>query len=108
MENRDEDLLSDDSLPKWLQWLDPGAWSLFGVSHVGAGSQGFGPSSTAFPGHKQKTGWEVGPPGLEPAYIWDPGALKAKTLATKLPHGVHNFLSYHYIKMSYCKICTNK
>ena len=37
------------------------ARSLFWVSRTGAGSQGFGPSSTAFPGHKQGAGWEAGP-----------------------------------------------
>ena len=46
--------------------------SLFQVSHTGAGSQSFRPSSTAFPGHRQGAGREVGPPGLEPAPIWDP------------------------------------
>ena len=49
------------------------ARSLFRVSHAGAGSQSLGPSSTAFLGHRQGAGWEVGPPGLELAPIWDPG-----------------------------------
>ena len=35
------------------------AGSFFWVSPTGAGSQGFGPSSTAFPGHKQGAGWKV-------------------------------------------------
>ena len=47
---------------------------------MGAGSQGFGPSLTALPGHKQGAEWEVGLSGLEP--IWDPGAVKARTLAS--------------------------
>ena len=47
--------------------------SLFRVSHVGAGSQSLGPSSTAFPGHRQGAGKEAGLLGLEPAPIWDPG-----------------------------------
>ena len=49
------------------------ARSLFRVSHAGAGSQSFGPSLTAFPGHRQEAGREAGPLGLEPAPIWDPG-----------------------------------
>ena len=49
------------------------ARSLFRVSHAGAGSQSFGLSSTAFPGHRQGAGREAGLPGLEPAPIWDPG-----------------------------------
>ena len=54
---------------------------------MGAGCQGFGPSSTAFPGHKQGAGWEAGQPGLEPASIWDPGRVKMRTLAARLLHG---------------------
>ena len=46
---------------------------LFRVSHAGAGSQSFGPSSTAFPGHRQGAGREAGLPGLDPAPIWYPG-----------------------------------
>ena len=34
------------------------ARSLFRVSHAGAGSQGLGPSSTAFPGRRQGAGWQ--------------------------------------------------
>ena len=37
--------------------LKPGARSLLQVSHMGAGCQGFGPSSFAFPGHKQGGSW---------------------------------------------------
>ena len=51
------------------------------VSHVGTGPQNFGPSSTAFPGHKQGAGWEVEVLGLEPGPIWDPGGFKVRTLA---------------------------
>ena len=49
------------------RWADPkpGFSSFSQVFHMGAGSQGFGPSSTAFPDHKQGAGWEVGLPGLE-------------------------------------------
>ena len=57
-----------------------GARSFLWVSHAGAGSQGFGPSLIAFPGHKQGAGWEVELLGLEPAPIWDPGVFKARTL----------------------------
>ena len=76
--DREEDLLSDDSLPKWPHWLGsftnpkPGARILFQVSNVGAGSQGFRLSWTAFPGHEQGAGWEGNLPGLEMASIWDP------------------------------------
>ena len=48
-------------------------------------SHGLGPSSTAFPGHKQGAGWEVELLVLEPAPIWDPSAFKARTLAAS-PH----------------------
>ena len=48
---------------------------------MGAGSQSLGPSSTAFPGHKQGAGWEVEPLGLEPAPTWYPSTLKVMTLA---------------------------
>ena len=49
------------------------ARSLLRVSHAGAESQNLGPSSTAFPGHRQGAGREAGLPGLEPVPIWDPG-----------------------------------
>ena len=42
-----------------------GARNFFQVSHMGFGYQSFGPSSTAFSGHKQGAGWEVEMPGLE-------------------------------------------
>ena len=66
--------------------LKPGARNFLQVSHAGAGIQDFGPSSTAFPGHKQGAEWEEELPGLESAPIWDPGAFKARTLATRPPH----------------------
>ena len=50
--------------------------SLFRVSHAGAGSQGFGPSSTACPGHRQGAGWEVEQQGHELAPIWDAGTYR--------------------------------
>ena len=50
---------------------EPGTTSR--VSHMGAGSQSFGPSLTAFPDHRQEAGWESGAAGLEPASIWDLG-----------------------------------
>ena len=49
---------------------------------MGAESQGFGPSSTAFPGHKQGAGWEAGSLALEQVTIWDSGMCKARTLNT--------------------------
>ena len=36
----------------------PGARSFFWVSHAGAGAQGLGPSSTAFPGHSRELDWK--------------------------------------------------
>ena len=50
-----------------------------------AGSQGFIPSWTAFPGHKQEAGWEAGQAVLELVTIWDSGTCKVKTLATRPP-----------------------
>ena len=58
------------------------ARSLFWVSHMGAGSHGFGPSSTAFPGHRQGAGREVGLPPLELVPIWDPGLARQGPLTT--------------------------
>ena len=49
------------------------ARSLIQVSHAGEGSQSLGPSSTAFLGHRQGAGREVGLRGLELEPIWDPG-----------------------------------
>ena len=60
-----------------------GTRNLFRVSHTGAGSQSFRPSSTAFPGHKQGVGWEVGLLGLEPDPTWDPTVFKVRTLAAR-------------------------
>ena len=59
-----------------IQSQEPG--TSYQVSHAGAGSQGFGPSSTTFPGHRQGSGWEVGLPGLELAPIWDPGHIQGE------------------------------
>ena len=59
------------------------------MSHAGAWSQGFGPSSTAFPGHEQGAGWDVELPGLELAPIWDLGTCKVRTLATRLLRQAH-------------------
>ena len=86
-EERQKDLPSNGSLPKWLQWLELSqskARSFFQVSHTGAETQGSGPSSTAFPGHKQEAEREVEQPGYEPALIWDPKHMEVKTLATRL------------------------
>ena len=47
--------------PIWSQ--EPGARSFFRVSNMGAGSQGFGSSSSAFSVHKQGAGWEEKQPG---------------------------------------------
>lgn len=38
---------------------------------AGAGSQGLGPNSIAFPDHKPGAVWEVQQPGHELALIWD-------------------------------------
>ena len=40
--------------------LPPRARKFLQVSHMGAGSQSFGPSWTAFPGHKQGAGIRTG------------------------------------------------
>ena len=42
--------------------------------------------------HKQGAGWELELSGLELAPIWDPGAFKGRTLATRLPHWFQNDL----------------
>ena len=60
----------------------PGPRSFFQVSHADAGSPGFGQPLTAFPGHKQGSGWEVEQLVHEPAPMWDLGASKA----TMPPH----------------------
>ena len=53
-----------------------------------------GPSSTAFPGHKQGAGREAGLLGLEPAPIWDPGRARRGPLTTcaTAPGPVTHFL----------------
>jgi len=76
--------------------LKPGSRNFFRVLHTGAGSQGFGLSSTAFPGHKQGAGWEVELLGLELAPIWDPGTFKARTLAAR-PQCRAQFFLLHFI-----------
>ena len=53
---------------------------------MGAGSQGFGPSSTTFPGHKQGAGWEVELTGLEQVPMWAPGLFKMRTLVARPCH----------------------
>ena len=40
------------------------------ISHMGAGSQGFGLSSNAFPGQRQGVEWEAGLSGEKQAPIW--------------------------------------
>ena len=78
----------------------PGAGSYFQVSLVGAGSQGFGLSLTAFPGHKQGAGWEAGLPGLQLVPRWDPGTLKARTLASRHHAGPsHTFSNHNEMKL---------
>ena len=64
--------------------LKPGARGFLQVSHMGAGSHGFGPSSTAFPSHKQGAGWEVELLGHEVVSIWDPSTCKGRTSDTRL------------------------
>ena len=87
--DREEDLPCIDLLPKCLQRPEMSQTKarspnpLPGLSH-GTGSQGFGPSSTAFPGYSQWAAWEEWRPGLEPTPIWDPGVCKARTLAVRL------------------------
>ena len=64
----------------------PGAWNIFWISHMGAGSQGLERSTTAFPGHKQGAGWEVELLRLEPVPIWDPSVFKVRTVAARPLH----------------------
>ena len=66
---------------RWYADPKSGARNFFWVSHMGARSQSFGPTSTAFTGHRQGAGWEVELLGLEPPLIWDPSAFKVRTLA---------------------------
>ena len=47
--------------------LNPGAQSLFWISHMGAGSQDIVLSSAAFPGQRQRVEWEAGSSGEKPA-----------------------------------------
>ena len=49
--------------------LKPGTRNFFQISHMGAGSQGLGLFSSAFPGHKQGDGWEVEQLGYKLASI---------------------------------------
>ena len=88
MRGREEELPPDNSLPKQphsQKCADPkpGFQSLFWVSYMVAGTQSFGPSSTAFPGHKHGTGCQVWSQLLKRAHLWNPGAFKFRTLATR-------------------------
>ena len=103
--DREEDLLSADLLPKSQSYANPkpGTQSLFQVSHMGAGSQGFGPSSNVFSGHKQETGWEVGPLGYELAPIWDSSACGEDFIPLGYLNGpINGFLQKLYIYPSIC------
>lgn len=60
--------------PQLLQLRQSEARRFFYISHVGAGSQDFGPSSTTFPHHNHRVGWEMEKPGHEPEPTQDPGA----------------------------------
>ena len=56
---RESELLSAGSLLSWPQWLElrqskARSQELLLVSHVGAGAQALGLSSTAFPGHSRE------------------------------------------------------
>ena len=60
---RERGLPSDGSLPHWPQQLElcqseARSQKLLPVSHMGAGVQGLGPSSTAFPGHSRELDWK--------------------------------------------------
>ena len=80
------------TMPIWSQ--EPGARNFLQVSHMRAGTQGFGLSSTVFPGHKQGAGWDAGLPGLELIPTQDPGGLKARKLTARLPHWAHTHILY--------------
>ena len=62
--------------------LKPGGRNFFQVSHMGAGCQGFGLSSTAFPGHKQGAGCKAELPNGSQCPM-GPGAFKVRTVATR-------------------------
>ena len=66
--------------------LEPGARNFCQISNMHAGSQSIGPSSTAFPGHKQGAGWEV-----EPLRLWAPVHSRQGLLVAR-PH--HRALNY--------------
>ena len=106
--DREKDLLSNDSFPKGPQWpvlrqSEARSQELFWVSKVGAGSQGFGSSSTAFPGHRQGAGWEAGLSVLEPVIIWDPSMFKKSTLAARpLRRAQYSF--FFFKNCFYCKV----
>ena len=72
--------------PQWLKLpalcQSEGTCPLLRVSHMGAGSQGFGPSSTAFSG----AGWEEQLPELEPEPIWDPGMFNVRASVARPWH----------------------
>ena len=77
-----ESLLSNDSLRKWPQWpvlhqTEARSQEPLPGFPRGTGSQDFGPSSTAFLGHKQGAGWEESLGELEPATIRDAGVFNA-------------------------------
>ena len=65
------------------------ARSLFQVSHAGAGSQSFGPSSTALPGPKAGSWKGSGAAGIEPTPI-----CKARTLTTAPLRRAHSCLFF--------------
>lgn len=53
-------------------------------------SQGSGPSSTTFLGHKQAAKREVEQQGYEATPIWDPSTRKVRILATRLWCSAHD------------------
>ena len=59
----------------------PGARYFLLVSHAGAGTQTFGPHSTALPGHSRELDWKRSNWDQNPAPIWDAG--EAGRLLTK-------------------------
>ena len=82
--DREEDLPSDDSFPKWAQWpmlCRSKARRLFRVSHAGAGSQSFGPSLTAFLGRGRELEGKRGCRDRTGAHMGS-GACKARILTT--------------------------
>ena len=87
------------------------ARSLFRISHVGAGSQSFGPSSTAFPGPQAGSWKGSGAAGIRTGTHVGSRACKARTLTTCATAPGHrlnicvlpNYIETLPLKLTLCK-----